>query len=164
MQRSSTQLAHQRVNPAMDVEPQLWPVWGWQCPLLSLRSSTARVRLQWSCFHWCETDAYVAAALCIKRNYETILCLGIVTDEMADCIGLLHCKTGCDANSQFYGKGLTSWRRALWRDGISRGEGIDLEEEVLEQLSWDMSSTATSCREVVENEEQLIHPSPSRCR
>ena len=31
-----------------------------------------------------------------------------MTDEMASCIVQLHCMTGCDANSSFYGKGKTS--------------------------------------------------------
>ena len=61
-----------------------------------------------------DTDAYVAAAaisqqlpgmLCIKRNQETVLCRFLVTEEMAGCIVQLHCFTGCDANSSFYGKG-----------------------------------------------------------
>ncbi|KAL8605116.1 hypothetical protein ACOMHN_018917 [Nucella lapillus] len=64
-----------------------------------------------------DTDAYVAAAvisrqlpgmLCIKRKHETIFCRGLVTDEMADCIVQLHCMTGCDANSGFFGKGKNS--------------------------------------------------------
>ena len=64
-----------------------------------------------------DTDAYVAAAaisrqlpriLCIKRKQENILCRGLVTEEMADCIIQLHCFTGCDANSGFYGKGKLS--------------------------------------------------------
>ena len=33
---------------------------------------------------------------------------GLVTDETADCIVQLHCMTGCDANSSFYGKGKKS--------------------------------------------------------
>ena len=46
-----------------------------------------------------DTDAYVAAAvisrqwpgmLCIKRKQETVLCRGLVADEMADCIVQLH--------------------------------------------------------------------------
>ena len=61
-----------------------------------------------------DTDAYIAAAsisqqlpgiLCIKRKQELIFCRGLVPDEMADCIVQLHCLTGCDANSGFYGKG-----------------------------------------------------------
>ena len=55
-----------------------------------------------------DTDIYVAAAaisqklpglLCIKRKQATILCRNLVPEEMADCIVLLHCLTGCDANS-----------------------------------------------------------------
>ena len=46
-----------------------------------------------------DTDAYVTAAvisqqlpgmLCIKRKQETVLCRGLVADEMADCIVQLH--------------------------------------------------------------------------
>jgi len=64
-----------------------------------------------------DTDAYVAAAftshvlpgmLCIKRKQEIVLCRGLVTEEMAECIVQLHCITGCDANSGFYGKGKSS--------------------------------------------------------
>ncbi len=64
-----------------------------------------------------DTDAYVSAAviarqlpgmLCIKRKQETILCRGLVTEEMANCIVQLHCFTGCDANSGFYGMGKPS--------------------------------------------------------
>ncbi len=55
-----------------------------------------------------DTDAYVAAAVisqkltgmpCLRRKQRTILCCGLVTEEMADCIVQLHCITGCDANS-----------------------------------------------------------------
>ena len=64
-----------------------------------------------------DTDAYVAAAfvsqqlpgmLCIKRKQEMVLCCGLVTEEMADCIVQLHCITGCDATSGLYGKGKSS--------------------------------------------------------
>jgi hypothetical protein len=64
-----------------------------------------------------DTDAYVAAAaisqqlpgiLCVKRKQETVLCHSLATDEMAHCIVQLHCMTGCDANSGFYGKGKKS--------------------------------------------------------
>ena len=62
--------------------------------------------LQWAC--WLTQIIYVAAAaisqklpglLCIKRQQATILCRNLVPEEMADCIVLLHCLTGCDANS-----------------------------------------------------------------
>jgi len=43
-----------------------------------------------------------------QAEADTILCHGLVTDEMADCIVQLHCMTCCDANSGFYGKG-KSW-------------------------------------------------------
>ena len=96
-----------------------------------------------------DTDAYVAAALitqqlpgmlCMKRKQEMILCRSLVSDEMADCIVPLHCMTGCDANSGFYGKG-----KNLVYDRVAKsteaqrllsqcGNRLDLEEEVLEQL------------------------------
>ncbi len=59
-----------------------------------------------------DTDAYVAAAvisqqlpgmLCIKRKQETVLCRGLVTEEMAGCIVQLHSFTGCDANRLWQG-------------------------------------------------------------
>ena len=48
--------------------------------------------------------------LCIKRNPETVHCCGLVTKEMEDYIVRveLHCFTGCDANSGFYGNGKSS--------------------------------------------------------
>ena len=61
-----------------------------------------------------DTDAYIAAAvisqqfpgmLCIKRKQETVLCRGLVTEEMVCCIVQLHYFTGCDANSEL---------RVLW--------------------------------------------------
>ena len=64
-----------------------------------------------------DTDTYVTAAaisqkfpdlLCIKRKQDTILCRSLVPEEMASCIVPLHCQTGCDANSGFYGKGKLS--------------------------------------------------------
>ncbi|CAJ1081845.1 hypothetical protein KUCAC02_030351 [Xyrichtys novacula] len=64
-----------------------------------------------------DTDVYVAASvisqllpgmLCLKRNKETVLCHGMLTEEMAQCVVQLHCFTGCDANSGFYGKGKSS--------------------------------------------------------
>ena len=65
-----------------------------------------------------DMDTYVAAAaaisqkllglLCIKRKQETILCQNLVPEEMADCIVPLHCLTGYNVNSGFYGKGKLS--------------------------------------------------------
>ena len=52
--------------------------------------------------------ATLSYMLCIKRKHEKVLCRGLVTEEMADCIERLHCITGCDANSGFYGKGKSS--------------------------------------------------------
>ena len=97
-----------------------------------------------------DIDAYVAAAfisrrlpgmLCIKRKHETVVCSDLVTDEMADCIVQLHCMTGCDANSGFYGKGKKSVYDKVAKSPVARrqllrcGDNLDLEEEVVEELS-----------------------------
>ncbi|KAL8591125.1 hypothetical protein ACOMHN_063749 [Nucella lapillus] len=96
-----------------------------------------------------DTDAYVAAAvisrqlpgmLCIKRKQETINCRGLVTDEMADCIGQLHCMTGCDANSGFFGKGKKFVYDRVAKSPSAQQQllqcenSLDLDEEVLEEL------------------------------
>ena len=96
-----------------------------------------------------DTDAYIAAAvisqqlpgtLCIKRKHETIFCRGLVTDDMADCIVQLHCMTGCDPNSGFYGKGKKSLYDQVATSPVARrqlsrcGDCLDLEEETVEQL------------------------------
>ena len=147
---------HQRVNPATDAEPQLWPVWDWHCPLLRLRSST-RVRLHWPGCHWCRWyrclcrgSGHLAATaryVCIKRKQETIFCRGLAADDMADCIVQLPCMTGCDANSDFSGKGKKSVYDQVAKSPVALRqlsrceESLDLEEEVVEQLF--MSFTAT---------------------
>ena len=97
-----------------------------------------------------DTDAYVAAAvlwqqladiICIKRKQETIFCRGPLADKMAGCIVQLHCMTGCDANSGFYGKGKklvydqVAKNRAARRHLSWWGESLDLEEEVVEQFT-----------------------------
>ena len=96
-----------------------------------------------------DTDAYVAAAaisrqlpgiLCIKRKQENILSRGLVTEEMADCIIQLHCFTGCDANSGFYGKGKLSVYEKVAKSAAAQqqlskcGDRLDPEEEVLKGL------------------------------
>ena len=96
-----------------------------------------------------DTDAYVAAAaisqkfpglLCIKRKQDTILCRNLVPEEMASCIVPLHCLTGCDANSGFFGKGKLSVydkvaRSAEARELLSKcGNSLDIEEEAIEEL------------------------------
>ena len=96
-----------------------------------------------------DTDVYVAASvisrqlpgmLCIKRNKETVLCRGLLTEEMADCIVQIHCFTGCDANSGFYGKGKSSVyekvaKSSLARQQLSRcGDSLHLEEEIEQEL------------------------------
>ena len=61
-----------------------------------------------------DTDAYVSAAaisrqlpgmFLIQRKQETVLCHGLATEEMYNCIVKLHCFTGYDVSSGFYGKG-----------------------------------------------------------
>ena len=96
-----------------------------------------------------DTDAYVTAAvisqqlpgmLCIERKQVIVLCRGSVTDKMADCIAQLHCMTGCDANSGFYGKGKkTVYDRVVKSPEVQQhllrcGDSLDLEEDVLEEL------------------------------
>ena len=78
--------------------------------------------------------------LCIKRKQEIVLCRGLVTDKMADCIAQLHCMTGCDANSGFYGKGKkTVYDRAVKSPEAQQHllrceDSLDLQEDVLEKL------------------------------
>ena len=82
----------------------------------------------------------LSGLLCIKRKQETILCRNLVSEEMADCIVPLHCLTGCDANSGFYGKGKLSVydkvaKSAEAREQLSKcGNSLDIEEEVIEEL------------------------------
>ena len=97
-----------------------------------------------------DTDAYVVAAvlwqklasmICIKRKQETIFCRGLLADEMAGCVVQLHCMTGCDANSSFYGKVKTLVNNQVAKNPVARrqlswcGESLDLEEEVVEQYT-----------------------------
>ena len=64
----------------------------------------------------------------------------IVPEEMASCIVPLHCLTGCDANSGFFGKGKLSVydkvvRSAEARELLSKcGNSLDIEEEAIEEL------------------------------
>ena len=96
-----------------------------------------------------DTDVYVAASVisrqlpgiqCIKRNKDTVLCRGLLTEEMADCIVQLHCFTGCDANSDFYGKGKSSVYDKVVKSSVARqqlsqcGDSLDLEKEVEQEL------------------------------
>ena len=93
-----------------------------------------------------DTDTYVAAAgisqqlpgtLCIKRKQETVLCRGLVTEQMADCIVQLH----CDANSGFYGKGKSTVYSKVAKSSVAQrqlsqcGNSLDLEEDVVEELN-----------------------------
>ena len=96
-----------------------------------------------------DTDAYVSAAvisqqlssmLCTKRKVGMVSCRGLVTDEMADCIVQLHCMTGCDANSGFYGKGKMSLYVKVTKSPVARrqlsrcGDDLAMEEDVVEEL------------------------------
>ena len=96
-----------------------------------------------------DTDVYVAASvisrqlpgmLCIRRNKETVLCRDLLTEEMAECIVQLHCFTGCDANSGFYGKGKSSVYEKVAKSSGARqqlsrcGDSLHLEEEVVQEL------------------------------
>jgi len=75
-----------------------------------------------------------------KRKQELICCRDLVTVEMADCIVQLHCMTGCDANSGFYGKGKQSVydqvaKSPRARRQLSRcGDTLEIDEEVVEEL------------------------------
>jgi hypothetical protein len=40
----------------------------------------------------------------VSRGSRRVLCRCLVSEEMEDCIVQLHCITGCDTNSSFYGK------------------------------------------------------------
>ena len=65
---------------------------------------------------------------------------GLVTDEMAECIVQLHCMTGCDANSGFYGKDKKSVYDQVANSSVARRllsqceDSLDPQEEVLEEL------------------------------
>ena len=78
--------------------------------------------------------------ICSKRKQETIFYRDLLADQMADCIVQLHCMTGCDANSGFYGKGKKSVYDQVAKNPEARwqlswcGKSLDLEEEVVKQL------------------------------
>ena len=78
--------------------------------------------------------------LCIKRKQETIICSDLVTDDMASSIVLLHCMTGCDANSSFYGKGKKSVYDLVMKSSVAQqqllwcGDKLDIEIDVVEDL------------------------------
>ena len=87
----------------------------------------------------------------------------------------LHCMTGCDTNSGFYGKGKMSVygqvakslvaRRQLARCGDTRAlEEVMVEEDMSSMTTTRVARAMAKYREMEENEEQIIHPSPSRCR
>ena len=59
---------------------------------------------------------------------------------MADYIVQLHCMTGCDANSGFYGKGKKSVYDQVAKSPMARrqllrcGESLDLENETAQDM------------------------------
>ncbi|KAK7068464.1 hypothetical protein SK128_003533 [Halocaridina rubra] len=96
-----------------------------------------------------DMDVYVATAfisqqlpgmLSIKRKQATIICSDQVTDEMASCIVQLHCMTGCNANSSYYGKGkILVYDQVMNSPMVQRqlsrcGDSLDLDEEMVEDL------------------------------
>ena len=97
-----------------------------------------------------DTDAYVAAAVlwqqlasmvCIKTKQQTILSRGLLADKSTGCNVQLHCMTGCDANSGFYGKGKKLVYDQVAKNPVARrqlswcGESLDLKEEMVEQFT-----------------------------
>ena len=96
-----------------------------------------------------DTDTYVEAAaitqqlpvmLYIKRKQKTVLCHGLVIDEIAGCIVQPHCMSCCDANSSFYGKGKKLMYDRVMKSPVTRQQlsqcanSLDLDEEALEEL------------------------------
>ena len=88
-----------------------------------------------------DTDAYEAAAvisqqlpgmLCIKRKKD-VLSRGLVTHEIMECFAQLHCFTGCNANSGFYGKGKVAIYNKVAKSPVAQqqislcGNSLDLE-------------------------------------
>ena len=78
--------------------------------------------------------------LCTKPKLETILFRGLVAKEMAECIVQLHCVTGCDAKSGFYGKGKSLVYNKVAKSAVAgqlftkSGDSLDLEKEVVQDL------------------------------
>ena len=66
--------------------------------------------------------------------------LVVAVDDMSGCVVQLHCMTGCDANSGFYGKGKKLVYDQVVKNPVARQqlswceESLDLEEEEVEQL------------------------------
>ena len=65
-----------------------------------------------------------------------------MTEEIAACIVPLHCLTGCNANSRFYGKGKLSVydkvsRSAEAQERLSKyGNSLDIEEAIEELFEF----------------------------
>lgn len=96
-----------------------------------------------------DTDIYVAASyisrvypgdLLMKRKGELVDCKKFVNDSMVECIIPMHCMTGCDANSGFFGKGKKKTFENIEKSQIAQkqisqcGESLILEEDVLQSL------------------------------
>ena len=96
-----------------------------------------------------DKDIYLAAAaishqqpgeLYIKRKQELISCHDMVSEELSAYIVQLHCFTGCDANSGFYGKGKKLVYQQVDKGEEARrqllhcGDSLDIKEDVIEDL------------------------------
>ena len=90
-----------------------------------------------------DTDTYVAVVLIaqkfsgmlyIKRTKNIVSYRTLMNAEIANCIVQLHCMTGCDANSGFYGKGKQSVYNQVVKNPVARhhlsccGDSLDIQE------------------------------------
>ena len=96
-----------------------------------------------------DTDIYVAAAhtshmypgdLLIKRKNELVNSRQFIKDSMIECIIPMHCMTGCDANSGFFGNGKKKIYEKIENSENARrnlkqcGECLEIDEEVIQDL------------------------------
>ena len=96
-----------------------------------------------------DTDIYVAAAhtshmypgdLLIKRKNAFVNSRQFLKDSMIECIIPMHCMTGCDANSGFFGNGKKKTfekfenSESAWRQLMQCGECLEIDEEVIQDL------------------------------
>ena len=76
----------------------------------------------------------------VSSGSRKVDCRSMVSDEMRNCIIQLHCMTGCDANSEFYGKGKLLFfeqvaKSPRGRQQLSRcGNSLELDDKVLKGL------------------------------
>jgi len=75
-----------------------------------------------------------------KRKQETILCFSLASEDMARCIVQLHYITGCDANSNFYGKGKSLASDKVTRSVVAqqtllkRENSLDIDQDMIDKL------------------------------